>query len=76
MQTLMEHKHKNRQYANETTETVVIQVNSEVGRWSDYSRCTVEQALAFMERKVRNGAAERWRAVDWITKEEIALQSR
>lgn len=75
MQTVTEHLNKNRQYANETKETVVIQIKGDDGHWKDHSRCTLEQAQTFIERKIRHDLADHWRAVDWISKEQIALAS-
>ena len=80
MISIQQHQVLNAKYADETSNTALVQVFGEARwepgsfRWMDYARYTIEQA-----RQIVNGKniAEpgKWRVVDWITREEINLES-
>ena len=57
------------------TEDTIVQIRDEKGDWTDYSRTTRPEALAAVTAGILPGHSrpEPLRAVDWISKEEIAV---
>jgi len=64
--------------AETTVEDTVVQVRDQKGDWTDYARTTRAQALAAIAAGTLPGhtAPEPLRAVDWISKEEIAMTTK
>jgi hypothetical protein len=71
--TLTEHIERNRQYANETDETALVQVRHAPGSqdWHDLARTTPHRALGYAETANAASTYPRHRVVDWITREVI-----
>lgn len=79
MISIQQHLAKNARHIEQGTDTVLAQIQLEerhdlkffpgkkVGDWVDYSRTTIEGYLNYREPGMR--------AVDWITKEEINMDS-
>lgn len=70
MLSIQQHRAMNAQYANETFEWAVVQIWLD-GRWRDFSRTDIGNAKCFVERQPQR----KYRVVDWLTKEEINLNS-